>query len=131
MVVGGRVVCGSQQLLCLNPTTVMVLLLGLWLLLGCDNNSTTVMVVCCWGCGCYWALTTKSRFYDPVILIPKSSHHYLVTKRLAESHFVRLVKLWLQVLVLNFDSILTATSTSNFDFKHQFQTSTSIINFKH
>ena len=29
---------GSQQLLCLNPTTVtVVLLLGLWLLLGCDN----------------------------------------------------------------------------------------------
>ena len=29
---------GSQRLLCLNPTTVMVvLLLGLWLLLGCDN----------------------------------------------------------------------------------------------
>ena len=31
---------GSQRLLCLNPTTVMVvLLLGLWLLLGCDNIS--------------------------------------------------------------------------------------------
>ena len=31
----------SQQLLCLNPTTVMVvLLLGLWLLLGCDNPNT-------------------------------------------------------------------------------------------
>ena len=31
---------GSQQLLSLNPTTVMVvLLLGLWLLLGCDNIS--------------------------------------------------------------------------------------------
>ena len=30
---------GSQRLLCLNPTTVMVvLLLGLWLLLGCDNS---------------------------------------------------------------------------------------------
>ena len=30
---------GSQRLLCLNPTTVMVvLLLGLWLLLGCDNR---------------------------------------------------------------------------------------------
>ena len=30
---------GSQRLLSLNPTTVMVvLLLGLWLLLGCDNN---------------------------------------------------------------------------------------------
>ena len=29
---------GSQQLLSLNPTTVIVvLLLGLWLLLGCDN----------------------------------------------------------------------------------------------
>ena len=29
---------GSKQLLCLNPTTVMVVLLfGLWLLLGCDN----------------------------------------------------------------------------------------------
>ena len=28
----------SQQLLCLNPTTIIVvLLLGLWLLLGCDN----------------------------------------------------------------------------------------------
>ena len=32
------VVGGSQRLLSLNPTTVMVvLLLGLWLLLGCDN----------------------------------------------------------------------------------------------
>ena len=31
------------QLLCLNPTTVMVvLLLGLWLLLGCDNNLSTL-----------------------------------------------------------------------------------------
>ena len=30
----------SQRLLSLNPTTVMVvLLLGLWLLLGCDNTS--------------------------------------------------------------------------------------------
>ena len=30
---------GSQQLLSLNPTTVMViLLLGLWFLLGCDNS---------------------------------------------------------------------------------------------
>ena len=30
---------GSQRLLSLNPTTVMVvLLLGLWLLLGCDKN---------------------------------------------------------------------------------------------
>ena len=30
---------GSQQLLCLNPTTALVvLLLGLWLLLGCDNS---------------------------------------------------------------------------------------------
>ena len=37
VVVGG----GSQQLLSHNPTTVMVvLLLGLWLLLGCDNNFT-------------------------------------------------------------------------------------------
>ena len=35
---GGWVVVVSQQLLSLNPTTVMVvLLLGLWLLLGCDN----------------------------------------------------------------------------------------------
>ena len=31
---------GSQRLLCLNPNTVMVvLLLGLWLLLGCNNES--------------------------------------------------------------------------------------------
>ena len=31
---------GSQRLLCLNPTTIMVvLLLGLWLLLGCDNSN--------------------------------------------------------------------------------------------
>ena len=30
---------GSQRLLSLNPTTVLVvLLLGLWLLLGCDNS---------------------------------------------------------------------------------------------
>ena len=29
----------SQRLLSLNPTTVMVvLLLGLWLLMGCDNH---------------------------------------------------------------------------------------------
>ena len=34
MVVGG----GSQRLLSLNPTTdLAVLLLGLWLLMGCDN----------------------------------------------------------------------------------------------
>ena len=34
---------GSQQLLCLNPTTVMVvLLLGLWLLLGCDNKGQLI-----------------------------------------------------------------------------------------
>ena len=33
---------GSQRLLSLNPTTAMVvLLLGLWLLLGCDNCSRT------------------------------------------------------------------------------------------
>ena len=32
---------------CVNPNTVMVvLLLGLWLLLGCDNNS-----LLCWGWG--------------------------------------------------------------------------------
>ena len=36
---GWWVVVVSQRLLSLNPTTVMVvLLLGLWLLLGCDNN---------------------------------------------------------------------------------------------
>ena len=35
---GGGDGCGSKQLLSLNPTAVMiVLLLGLWLLLGCDN----------------------------------------------------------------------------------------------
>jgi len=29
---------GSKHLLCLNPTTVLVVYLsGLWLLLGCDN----------------------------------------------------------------------------------------------
>ena len=33
------VVGGSQRLLSLNPTTVIVvLLMGLWLLLGCDNK---------------------------------------------------------------------------------------------
>ena len=37
MVGGG---CGSQGLLNLNPTTVLVvLMLGLWLVLGCDNCS--------------------------------------------------------------------------------------------
>jgi len=36
---GGWWVGGSQRLLSLNPTTVIVvLLLGLWLLLGCDNK---------------------------------------------------------------------------------------------
>ena len=31
---------GAQQLLSLNPTIIMVvLLLGFWLLLGCDNSS--------------------------------------------------------------------------------------------
>ena len=35
----GLVVGGSQRLLSLNPTTVLVvLLLGFWLLLGCDKN---------------------------------------------------------------------------------------------
>ena len=39
MVGGG----GSQRLLSLNPTTVMaVLLLGLWLLLGCDNMAFSI-----------------------------------------------------------------------------------------
>ena len=34
----------SQRLLSLNPTTVMVaLLLGLWLLFGCDNYNTSVI----------------------------------------------------------------------------------------
>ena len=43
MVVGGW--C-SQQLLSLNQTSVLVvLLLGLCLLLGCDNNPTTVSFV--------------------------------------------------------------------------------------
>ena len=40
---------GSQQLLCLNPTTVMVvLLLGLGLLLGCDNieHKITCIIRC-------------------------------------------------------------------------------------
>ena len=38
VVVGGWVVWCSQRLLSLNPTAVIVvLLLGLWLLLGCDN----------------------------------------------------------------------------------------------
>ena len=37
--VGGCGVGGSHRLLCLNPTTVMVVLLWeLWLLLGCDNK---------------------------------------------------------------------------------------------
>ena len=41
MVGGG----GSQRLLSLNPTTVMVdLLLGLWLLLGCDNSKAFVTI---------------------------------------------------------------------------------------
>ena len=41
MAVVGWVV--SQRLLSLNPTTVLVvLLLGLWLLLGCDNSSCGV-----------------------------------------------------------------------------------------
>ena len=35
----------SQRLLSLNPTTVMVvLLLGLWLLLGCDNKKGEKML---------------------------------------------------------------------------------------
>ena len=38
-VVGGG---GSQRLLSLNPTTALVvLLLGLWMLLGCDNSQGT------------------------------------------------------------------------------------------
>ena len=41
MVVGGR----SQQLLSLNPTTVMVVLfLGLWLLLGCDIKESIAAI---------------------------------------------------------------------------------------
>ena len=40
MGVGGGGGGGSEQLLSLNPATVMVvLLLGLWLLLGCDNSN--------------------------------------------------------------------------------------------
>ena len=42
----GWVVVVSQQLLSLNPTTVMVvLLLGLWLLLGCDNIPRDVVYI--------------------------------------------------------------------------------------
>ena len=41
------VVGGSQRLLSLNPTTVLVvLLLGLWLLLGCDNNDENNVMLC-------------------------------------------------------------------------------------
>ena len=39
----------SQRLLCLNPTIVkVVLLFGLWLLLGCDNmyNKYPMLAVC-------------------------------------------------------------------------------------
>ena len=37
---------GSQRLLSLNPTTVMVvLLLGLWLLLGCDNRLSVARLI--------------------------------------------------------------------------------------
>ena len=40
-------VCGSQRVLSLNPTTVMVvLLLGLWLLLGCDKNVRVDLIAC-------------------------------------------------------------------------------------
>ena len=42
MVVGGG---GSQLLLSINPTTVLVvLLLELWLLLGCDNMKNSLCV---------------------------------------------------------------------------------------
>ena len=38
---------GSQRLLSLNPTTVMVVLvLGLWLLLGCDKNVRVDLIAC-------------------------------------------------------------------------------------
>ena len=38
---------GSQQLLSLNSTTVMVVLvLGLWLLLGCDKNVRVDLIAC-------------------------------------------------------------------------------------
>ena len=55
----------SQRLLCLNPTTVkVVLLLGLWLLLGCDNMAIAMSLFsffqflgeifepCNWPCNC-------------------------------------------------------------------------------
>ena len=44
---------GSQRLLSLNPTTVMVvLLLGLWLLLGCDKKFITFITVNTWNQVC-------------------------------------------------------------------------------
>ena len=44
MVGGGGWVGGSQRLLCLNPTTlIVVLLLGLWFLLGCDNQTLSLV----------------------------------------------------------------------------------------
>ena len=45
--VGGGGWWYSQRLLSLNPTTVMVvLLLGLWLLLGCDNDQGRCTGLC-------------------------------------------------------------------------------------
>ena len=41
---------GSQRLLSLNPTTVLVvLLLALWLLLGCDNKGSFLRELSSWG----------------------------------------------------------------------------------
>ena len=47
LVVGGGDGGGYfQRILCLNPTTVLVvLLLGSWLLLGCDNNIPGLMYI--------------------------------------------------------------------------------------
>ena len=60
----------SQRVLCINPNTVMVvLLMGLWLLLGCDNDQTVVIVVLLLG---LWLLLGCDNIYTSLRLINRS-----------------------------------------------------------
>ena len=55
---------GSKRLFSLNPSTVMVvLLLGLWLLLGCDNKQIRSCCVCYFK---IWPGTVKISLYRQI-----------------------------------------------------------------
>ena len=66
---------GSQRLLSINPTTVIVvLLLGLWLLLGCDNS---------------YGYTREDELFDRVV---DDYNKKNLTERMAEFQFYQTVE---------------------------------------